>query len=250
MKKGIPISLGIIFLVISIIVIVDAEMLTSSANVSYDSAILDEFNKLAKNETNNETFIKVLFYLEDSSRADSLISSFSKEEFQLETHRNNSNSISALITEETFFKLIQDENVKSIYYDFPVQQFEKNGLLNYLYGGWAIIIIIWIILIYFLARKMKGRNISKKIHLIFLSLILLEIIFFIISSILLTRDCGSPCDMHSPLNPFGYGHKEECVAFAMCLPSAQYPLIFIISDLLFFTVLTYIILIIIKKVKK
>ncbi len=140
-KRGIIVFGAILIVIILFSQFINAESYTDSgmkidkSNLKYEQRILDEFNKLAKNETNNETFIKVLFYLEDSSRADSLISSFSKEEFQLETHRNNSNSISALITEETFFKLIQDENVKSIYYDFPVQLFldESAPLINATY---------------------------------------------------------------------------------------------------------------------
>ncbi len=78
----------------------------------------------------------------------------------------------------------------------------------------------------------------KKAHLVFLTLIALEIFFFIMAYIFLTGDCGSPCDNKGPLNPFGWRDKPVVCAGA-CTPYDFHPLYFIMSDLLFLTIISY-----------
>jgi len=233
--------------------LISAETLVSDVGVEYESEILEEFNKMRNDET-NQTFVKLIIYLKDISEAENLISNFNEAEVKNFLNRKTSSRIAVEMTEEGFYKLIQDDRVEKVYYDFPFYALEKNEFLNqirfvYIGGVWAIIITAWIILVYILAKKIRRKKMSKGIHLIFLTLIILEILLFIFSSTFSTRSCGSPCDTHSLIDPFGYGSKgKECIAIAMCLPPAPHPLTFIMGDLLILTIFAYVILLMTNKI--
>ncbi len=101
-------------LVVTLLVInfVSAEMLTSSANVSYDSEILGSFNE--------SNWVKVIIDLKNISERTDLFSNFSDSEIWKISRWPSSDRIDAEITQEGFDKLINDSRVKSIYYDAPV----------------------------------------------------------------------------------------------------------------------------------
>ena len=91
---------------------------------------LAELNYLELNQTSG--FVDLIIYLKDISQAESLISNFSENEIGRVINRNISNRITAQMTEEAFFKLIQDERVESVYYNAPVQVLleESASLIN------------------------------------------------------------------------------------------------------------------------
>ena len=70
-------------------------------------------------------------------------------------------------------------------------------------------------------------------------IILIEIIGVILFSFL-TNSCGSACDTHSFLNPFGINNDKNKACIAMCVEK-PYPIFFWISDLLILTIVIYII---------
>jgi len=90
----------------------------------------------------------------------------------------------------------------------------------------------------------------KKINFIFPSIILLELILIIIF-LLLGNSCGSACDPHGLLNPFGYvlssGESTECIAVCAYTP---YPLFYIVVDLLILTIVIYSFRLIIKLMRR
>lgn len=96
-------------------------------SLKYEQRILEEFAKIkypeinqtsitGMNETTNETFIKIIIYLKDTSKADDLFSNFSTNELKDIIDRQISDRISVKITEEAFYKLIQDDRVDKIYF--------------------------------------------------------------------------------------------------------------------------------------
>lgn len=100
----------IIFLLVNVI---SAELLISSEGVQYEDRILEEFNRL---EGTNETFIEVIIYLRDTSQTDDVLSAFSSNELKDIINRRVSDRIGVKITEEGFFKLIQDGRVDKVYF--------------------------------------------------------------------------------------------------------------------------------------
>jgi hypothetical protein len=112
MKKQVFI-LVFLFLGLSLINFVQAEMLTSDAGVQYEDRILEEFNKL---EGTNETFVEIIVYLRDTSQTDDVLSAFSSNELKDIINRRVSDRIGVKITEEGFFKLIQDGRVDKVYF--------------------------------------------------------------------------------------------------------------------------------------
>src|SRR3989344_6573614 len=124
MKKQKILFVLLVFLIL-LINFVYAEILLSDGGVKYENRILQEFDKTSG-------FVDLIIYLKDISQAESLISNFSENEIGRVINRNISNRITAQMTEEAFFKLIQDERVESVYYNAPVQVLleESASLIN------------------------------------------------------------------------------------------------------------------------
>jgi len=106
----------------------------------YESRILDEFAKI---EGTNESFVRAIIRLKNSSYVDGFISEFPDEEFRNIIHRevslSSSNRFGAEITEEAFFKLIQDERVESVYYNAPIKlTLEESAELINADDGWSL----------------------------------------------------------------------------------------------------------------
>lgn len=150
MFKG-SIILGVfcIVMILSSAGIVSSEKLISDNNVKYDSKILDMFK--------NNTFVDVIIYLKDLSEADDLVSGFSEDELKDVINRQipnrSSERIGAKISEEGFYKLIQDDRVEKVYYNLPVYGTGKSTLKLSLLIGMGIVLII--IILYLIIKKRK-----------------------------------------------------------------------------------------------
>ena len=85
----------------------------------------------------------------------------------------------------------------------------------------------------------------KKLDKIFLGLIVLEILI-LIPSLLIKNPCGSPCDTHSLIDPFGwdYSRAELYGGCAAVCVETFYPITYQISDILILTILIYLIVLI------
>jgi subtilisin family serine protease len=117
MKKQVFILL-FLFLGLSLMNFVQAEMLTSDAGVRYEDRILEEFNRLNNTE---EKFIEVVIDLKDSSDKNSVLSLFSEEELKdVIILQASPDIVGVEISEEGFFKLIQNNRVESVSYNPPV----------------------------------------------------------------------------------------------------------------------------------
>ena len=146
----------ILILGIFLVNFVNAEMLTSNAGVQYDSRILEEFEKIKMNETINETFIGIVIELKDFSKSNDLLSIFSENETKDIAIRNLSERVGVDLTEEAFFKLIQDDRVSKVYYDIKYYPTEKNTL-KLIEFVFIIILVIIILLIYVSSKKRKNK---------------------------------------------------------------------------------------------
>jgi hypothetical protein len=71
------------------------------------------------------------------------------------------------------------------------------------------------------------------------SILFLELIILAFLYLFMQNPCGSSCDNHSIINPFGFGEIEQCIS--VCVQT-QHPLFYIISDLLVLTLLLLLIL--------
>src|SRR3989344_7594425 len=93
---------------------ISAEMLVSEVGVQYDSKILEKFE--------SNTFANVIIILEESVDIDNFVTEFSNDEFKDVINRNipnkSSNRFGAKISEDAFFKLLQDERVENIEYNW------------------------------------------------------------------------------------------------------------------------------------
>jgi hypothetical protein len=153
MKKQIIFGFFLILVIVNMFGIVRSEMLISSANVSYDSTIIDEFNRI-KGGGENETFVQLLVYLKNGSEAEDIISNFNGSEISKFLHRENSDTIVVKMTEEGFYKLIQDNRVDKVYYDFPIHAFlNENVSLNQIYLVIFIALLILCGIILYIIRK-------------------------------------------------------------------------------------------------
>lgn len=114
-KKQIILTIFFAFLVLSISGFVRSEMLTSSANVSYDSAILEQFN-------NNSELVRVIVDPKNISELDTLVSILSNDtpNFEGVDKWPSSPRIDAKITQQGFDELINDTRIADIYFDAPV----------------------------------------------------------------------------------------------------------------------------------
>jgi len=153
-------------LVLSILLInnVNAETLISDAGVEYDEKILEEFAKL---EGTNETFVPLIIHLTNLSEAESLISMFEEDEFRGYINHNlsfrSTESFGVDMTEEAFFKLIQDERVTKVYYNGLYHAYggdNSNIKLKLLIG---IVILLIIIVLIILLLKLRKRRLKLKI---------------------------------------------------------------------------------------
>ena len=150
----------------------------SDAGVEYDFEILDYFNNqtlveelisrpLRSHATSleiidNETWVSVIIDLKDFSEADNVLSIFSEEEIKDITIRNLSKGIGVDLTEEAFFKLVNDERVDKIYYSHPIyllkgRELDKNLFIILSLLG---IFILFILIIYFIIKKLKSKKIK------------------------------------------------------------------------------------------
>jgi len=136
----------------------------------YEPRILEEFAKLKYPEENqtetNETFIRIVIYLKDTSQTDDVLSNFSSNELKDIINRQISDRIGVKITEAGFYKLIQDDRVDKVY--FARKGYFLNDKTNttflLLLFGIILIVILLIILFYwlFLRLNKKVNKINKK----------------------------------------------------------------------------------------
>jgi len=160
-NKELFLILSIFIFCIFLISFVSSEkMLTSDAGVQYDDNILKEFGKAKLNQSINDseinqTSIRVIIYLKDYSETDAILSNFSEDEIWHIVDRNVSSRIGAIINEEGFYKLIQDERIDKIYYDFPVRQYNFNPKIKF----WPIFgfILIILLMIYFIVKWLNKK---------------------------------------------------------------------------------------------
>jgi len=145
MKKQKILFVLLVFLIL-LINFVYAEILLSDGGVKYENRILQEFDKTSG-------FVDLIIYLKDISQAESLISNFSENEIGRVINRNISNRITAQMTEEAFFKLIQDERVESVYYNAPVQTLDRSAKNSKPLLVVGLIIFLIIVLFLIIHRK-------------------------------------------------------------------------------------------------
>jgi subtilisin family serine protease len=117
MKKGI---LLILFLFASLVFVgfIQAKDLVSESGVIYSDRILEQFDKI---RGTNETFVDVIIHPKDVSYKEKIISDLSSREVGRIVNRDISEFFSAKITEEVFFELLEDDRIKSIYYNAPIE---------------------------------------------------------------------------------------------------------------------------------
>ena len=92
----------------------------------------------------------------------------------------------------------------------------------------------------------------KKIHIIFITLIILEFASLLIIDNFYYNNCGSPCDTKSLMHPFGRENSGN-LCIAVCVPHAPTPLFFIVSDIFIITVIIYafyLLFLLIKRLRK
>jgi|SRR3989344_4910658 len=132
---------------------VNAETLISDAGVEYDSKILDVLD--------NNAFVPIIIELNEFSDAEArnLLSIFDEDEIKNVAIRNLSQGIGIDLTEEAFFKLIQDERVSKIYYDTPLYLSSKDYITIDFVKKVSIILTIIIIalIVSFLTKKKKRK---------------------------------------------------------------------------------------------
>jgi len=148
-----------IFCIFLISFVSSVEMLTSDAGIKYDQRILDEFanpnNTIIINDSTNESYVQVLIYFKEPLEVDNFVFTFSNEEIKDTSDNNLSSSrITARITKKGFDKLINDERVDKVYYDFPFHGFEKNNSLNQIILIVVIIVLILSILVFYIIKRL------------------------------------------------------------------------------------------------
>ena len=149
MKKIILICL---LLIVSIFLVnyVSAEILVSETGVEYDSKILDQFQ--------NQTFVPIIIELNEFSDegARNLLSNFNEEEVEYIVIHNITQRVSVDLTEETFFKLIQNDRINKIYYNAPIYfTSKKQNIVNKIL---ILMILFIIILTLYLKNKKRGKK--------------------------------------------------------------------------------------------
>ena len=239
------------FLIFGLFGVVGAasEMLISDFGVEYESRILDEFSKLKINETDNETFVEVIIYLNDFFEAENLISDFSEDELIGEIDRQlpnrSSNKVLAKISEEAFFKLIQNDVVEKINYNAPMylSLSEKNS-----FNGTCIFVFLFILSILFgaglflIIKRVTRKNVNISFLYLILTEILLGIVFYFI-----------PFSWHNSctpsfFNPFGMKMGSEMI----CLPAftkTVFPIFYFLTYLLIITLIVYLVYVLSQKIK-
>lgn len=88
----------------------------------------------------------------------------------------------------------------------------------------------------------------KKIHLIFIGFLSVEILIIALTLLLFRDNCGSACDPHSIFNPFGIvektNHFKSCIELCVRRPHVFF---YITFDIFLLTVISYIGTLIIDK---
>ncbi|MGD9276058.1 MAG: hypothetical protein PVJ67_02705 [Candidatus Pacearchaeota archaeon] len=157
MKRG-NLVIGIFFISLFLFNFISAEMLTSDAGVEYDSAIVEQFDS-------GQEFVNVMIDFTNFSDIDSLISDFSEGELKNLLNRNYpytiTPSIAATVSEETFFRLLQDKRVDKIYpngivrFDDPIPH---KFPLSYL-----IVIVFSLIMVFIVLFLLINKRLRKKL---------------------------------------------------------------------------------------
>ncbi len=87
----------------------------------YEPQLLNEFAELkypSGNQTkSNDAFVRAIVVLKDKSKANNLFSSFSKDELKEAVNRPTSKGIGVKISEKGFFDLVNNENVKKVFFN-------------------------------------------------------------------------------------------------------------------------------------
>jgi len=87
-----------------------------------------------------------------------------------------------------------------------------------------------------------------KINKISLGLLSLESIILAVLYFFFQNPCGSPCDTHSLLNPFGIMPKPPEICAPFCAQTLH-PLTYLITDLLIITMVFYTLFFLYHKIK-
>lgn len=85
----------------------------------------------------------------------------------------------------------------------------------------------------------------KNLHKIFALILIIEIIF-LTGSLFFQNNCASPCVEYSLIQPFGEKTGDFCTEVCVIKP---YPATYLLGDLIILTILVYLSLILIKKIK-
>lgn len=178
MKKQIIFSIFFVLIVVSMFGVVRSEMLTSSANVSYDSKIVEQLQ--------NQSEVDIFFEVDNSSNANNLFVNLSKDTQNFKDLEKSPYEprIAVITTQNGFNQLLNDSRIKNIYFAAPVYiantcnnngvcdnsenctsctfdcglcNIKQNNIISNLWF-WIIIIVVILITIfglYFLLKKKK-----------------------------------------------------------------------------------------------
>jgi len=128
----------------------------------------------------------------------------------------------------------------NVFYDMPHQNF-------YLMVDIFILTIVGY-LIFKLIKYIKRRYAPRfKLSPMAIVILIESVITFVLGSIKLP--CGSPCDPHSFLNPFGITDRARQFCITVCAEDNPLPLFYIAFDITVITIVIYLVFIIIKKVR-
>jgi len=237
------ISIGLLIIILLSLNFVFAEMLTSDAGVEYESRILDEFVKL---EGTDETFIPVIIELKDFSKANDLLSIFSADEIQDVAIRDLSKMIGIDLTEEAFFKLLKDDRVNKVSYDYPMYLSDEDSSIEKILIFILIlgVFILFGTILFFIIKKVTKKNVNNS----FAYLILVEVFFGIILYFI-PFSWKSPCTTPNFFHPLGR-EMTSGVGCIQVFTKTIFPLFYFLVYLLIITLIIYGVYILINKVKK
>ncbi len=104
-------------------------------------------------------------------------------------------------------------------------------------------------LLFKLIKFVKNKLSPKlKISIVVPILIIESAITFVLWNLKL--DCGSPCDRHSYLNPFGIVNQSGYGCAAVCAKNTPFPLFYLAFDITVITLVIYLVYRIIKAIRK
>ena len=157
MRDKILFSFATFLIFFSMLNMVSAEILTSSANVGYDSRILDAFDE-------GEISVNVIIYLKDTSKIDELTTNLSSSEFKFISKYPD--IVAAEITQSGFDKLLNNSNVNEIHFN-SIGSIQKNeseneqiknervSQKNRVYTIWIISLAIVLLIVYIIFKKKR-----------------------------------------------------------------------------------------------